>query len=151
VFSTIICATDGPPHADRALAYAKWLASEEDARLVVVHAYRTVMAYGGHETERPQLERVLRELVFEMRADGVDAVLEVVPVGTSVARTIAHVAKEVAADLIIVATHGHSPIAGMLLGSVSQLLLRVAPCPVLAVPEAARAPTATDGVGVGTV
>ena len=40
------------------------------------------------------------------------------------------------ADLIIVGTRGHSQLAELMLGGVTQQLLRVAPCPVLAVPPA---------------
>ena len=34
----------------------------------------------------------------------------------------------------MVGTRGHTPLGGMLLGSVTQRLLHIAPCPVLAVP-----------------
>lgn len=47
---------------------------------------------------------------------------------------IADVARETGADLIVVGSHGHSAVAGLLLGSVTQKLLHVAPCPVLAIP-----------------
>jgi len=49
-----------------------------------------------------------------------------------------------APDLVVVGTRGHGRVAGMLLGSVTQSLLQVAPCPVVAVPPhvTAAAPAA---------
>jgi nucleotide-binding universal stress UspA family protein len=49
---------------------------------------------------------------------------------------IVDVAREVDADLIIVGTRGHTPMVELLLGSVTQRLLHIATCPVLAVPPA---------------
>jgi nucleotide-binding universal stress UspA family protein len=37
-------------------------------------------------------------------------------------------------DAIVVGTRGHTPIAGLLVGSVTQRLLHIAPCPLIAVP-----------------
>jgi nucleotide-binding universal stress UspA family protein len=50
------------------------------------------------------------------------------------ANDIAGVASEVDAELIVVGTRGLGLIAGILLGNVTQRLLQIAPCPVLAVP-----------------
>ena len=81
-----------------------------------------------------------------MKESGVDATLRVVH-GTNIdpADLIAGVAKDVDADVIVVGTRGHGRVAGMLLGSVTQRLLHVAPCPVLAVPAKVAA-----AVAVGT-
>ena len=43
-------------------------------------------------------------------------------------------ATEADADLIVAGTRGHSPVAGLLLGSVTQRLLHIARRPVLTVP-----------------
>ena len=50
------------------------------------------------------------------------------------AHYIANVARDAGAELIIVGTRGTGLIAGLLLGSVTQRLLQIAPCPVLSVP-----------------
>jgi nucleotide-binding universal stress UspA family protein len=47
-------------------------------------------------------------------------------------------ARESDADLIIVATHGHTGLAHVLLGSVAERVVRHAPCPVLVVRERER-------------
>jgi nucleotide-binding universal stress UspA family protein len=50
------------------------------------------------------------------------------------AHAIAEAAEKDGADLIVVGTRGHSALGGLLRGSVTQRLLHLAPCPVLAVP-----------------
>ena len=50
------------------------------------------------------------------------------------AHVIEDIATEADADLIVAGTRGHSPVAGLLLGSVTQRLLHIARRPVLAVP-----------------
>jgi nucleotide-binding universal stress UspA family protein len=49
---------------------------------------------------------------------------------------LADTARDAGADVIVAGTRGHAPVAGLLLGSVTQRLLHIAPCPVLAVPAA---------------
>lgn len=49
---------------------------------------------------------------------------------------IAEVAKKSAADLIIIATHGHTGLYHLFLGSVAERVVRIAQCPVLTVRSA---------------
>lgn len=55
------------------------------------------------------------------------------------ARTIAQTAKERAVDLVVMGTHGRSAIAGMLIGSVAEKVVRLTECFVMTVrPKAFR-------------
>jgi universal stress protein A len=49
------------------------------------------------------------------------------------AETIVHVAHERSADLIVMGTHGRTGLSHVLLGSVAEKVVRLAPCPVLTV------------------
>lgn len=54
------------------------------------------------------------------------------------AQVIAETAQKPKADLIIMATHGRTGLAHVLLGSVTERVLRIAPCPVLVVRKLRR-------------
>lgn len=49
------------------------------------------------------------------------------------AKTIAEYAKERGADMIVMGTHGRTGVAHLLIGSVAEQLVRIAPCPVMTV------------------
>ena len=137
MFDTIVWATDGSQTADRALEVAKTLAHDHGASLVVVHvaqhyASKTGLAvYPDEDVVKAKLD----ETVQQLSDDGFRPTLRVVDhVGPQPAHEIADIAREVGADLVVMGTRGHGPIAGLLLGSVVMRLLHVAPCPVVAVP-----------------
>jgi nucleotide-binding universal stress UspA family protein len=139
MFKTILWATDGSDNADRALLYAKELASADGASLVVAHCVETFVGTRvaglpvsvDEEEAKAKVERQTREL----RDEGVDARSQIVPVGAPhAAHSIADIARDVGADVIVVGTRGNTPLGGLLVGSVTQRLLHLAPCAVLAVP-----------------
>jgi len=139
MFKSIVWATDGSEAADRALPLAKELATGEGKTLVVVHVKEVFT--GGRSVRYPihadedELERKIQAQVEELAKAGVDATMRVVSGGGGhSAHLIADTAAEVKGDVIVVGTRGHAPVPGLLLGSVTQRLLHVAPCPVLAVP-----------------
>jgi nucleotide-binding universal stress UspA family protein len=139
MFETIVWATDGSTAADRALPYAKELVAREGANLVVVHVKELMIGRaGGYPVfaDEEELEARVREQFEELRGEGLDVTLEIPTAPSShAAHLIAEVAADVGADAIVVGTRGHGPFAGLLLGSVTQRLLHIAPCPVLAVPD----------------
>jgi nucleotide-binding universal stress UspA family protein len=140
MFKLILWATDGSQHADRALELAKSLASQYGASLLVFHSVEFLTGPGarGAFPEAPdedERQAKIAQQVKELSEQGLKADLKVVHGGVSgAAHTIAEEAKEAGADLIVVGTRGHTALAGLLLGSVTQRLLHIAPCPVLAVP-----------------
>ena len=144
MFKRIIWATDGSEAADRALPTALALAAETDAKLFVVHADERLGGRAGNVpalADEEEVEGLLASKVKEFVESGVDASLRVVHgVGRDPADLIADVARDTEADVIVVGTRGHGRVAGMLLGSVTQRLLHVAPCPVLAVPSKVAVP-----------
>jgi nucleotide-binding universal stress UspA family protein len=93
----------------------------------------------------------VRAQVKELTDAGFDVHLHVqTTVGGGPAHVIADVAQNVGADIILIGTRGHAPVAGLLLGSVTQRLLHIAPCPVLAVPPHDVRASASAGEAVAT-
>ncbi len=144
MFETIMWATDGSEAADRALPYAKALAEGEDKSLVVAHCKELLIGgrAGGYPVfaDEDELLAKIRGQVAEAKDEGLQVTLKIVATGsTSAAHVLADVAREFDADVIVVGTRGHAPVAGLLLGSVTQRLLHIASCPVLAVPTGKQA------------
>jgi nucleotide-binding universal stress UspA family protein len=142
MFKTIIWATDGSDAADRALPHATSLAQESGGKLVVVHCDERLV--GPRAAGLPVLpdeddiKAKIEQQVSDLAKTGLSVSLkEISGLAGHTAHLIADVARDVGADLIVVGTRGHSAIAGLLLGSVTQRLLHISPAPVLAVPPAA--------------
>jgi universal stress protein A len=141
--------TDFSPTSDIAFSYALDLASREGSALHLVHVVDDAMfaaAYpDGFYTELPgvrtqvigEARARLAELEARCRIAAVPVTSEVV-VGRP-APGIAEEAKARGTDLIVMGTHGRSGFAHLMLGSVAERVLRMAPCPVLTVRDTSRA------------
>jgi nucleotide-binding universal stress UspA family protein len=142
MFKTIVWATDGSESADAALPYAKSLAAQNGAALVVAHAVEHIVGmraagYPVHVDEE-QIRAKIERQTAELKEAGIDVSSKAVGgASPGAAHMIADIAREVGADVIVVGTRGHTALAGLLVGSVTQRLLHLAPCPVLAVPAPA--------------
>jgi nucleotide-binding universal stress UspA family protein len=140
VFKVIVLGLDGSDISDRAIPVAQELAQKDGGRIEVVHVRELMAGKGGGYPVAPnedELEAKVRRQVEELNGAGTKAALHLVTTVThGPAHAIADVAEQVDADLIAVGTRGHAPVAGLLLGSVTQRLLHISPCPILAVPPA---------------
>jgi nucleotide-binding universal stress UspA family protein len=144
MFKCIIWATDGSEAADTALPYVRSLALEHNAELILGHCDELLVARSAGKDEfidgeyvRDKIERQAQAL----RDDGINAHAKFLGgIGCDAAKQIAETAEEWSADLIVVATRGRTALEGLLLGSVTQRLAHIAPCPVFVVPIGARGP-----------
>ena len=139
---TVVLGLDGSPDSARAVPYATELAGQ-DGRIVAVHVRELFLGRAGGQTlaaNEDEIEAEVRRTIDEIRTTGVSATLKVITTASRApAHELADIAEREDADVIVVGTRGHRQIAGLLLGSVTQRLLHVAPCPVLAVPPTAVA------------
>jgi nucleotide-binding universal stress UspA family protein len=142
-FRNIVIALDFSKTSEEALCVAREVAADHSARLHLVHVVVDVRLTPARlETPGPSFDDLQRQWVCEAearltalaQAGREDAELCKALAGAPVAGTIAEYAAANSADLIVVGTHGYGPIKRMLLGSVSDQLLRCASCPVLTVP-----------------
>ncbi|HSJ58683.1 MAG TPA: universal stress protein [Anaerolineae bacterium] len=139
MFRKILFAHDGSSAADRALLYLEHLGREAEAEIVVVHAYEVPHRYATtdvYEELRETIERAAWAIVDDAVAElhTADVLARGVVREGSAARVILEVADLENASLIVLGTRGPSSTAELLLGSVSTEVLRLARCPVMAVP-----------------
>ncbi len=138
MFKVVLVATDGSEAGDLAMAFAKDLAVDQKARLVVVHVDELMPGHGGAHHDQalePEIQTRIKDQVSTLEADGLDAKFDVYQVGPSgPAHAIADAAATETADLIVLGSVGSGPLKGLLLGSVAHRLLQIAPCPVLVIP-----------------
>lgn len=81
--------------------------------------------------------RDLQALATELGEKGCD-VEPLMVEGDKVVTKILDEARRLEADLIVVGSHGHGPVYDILVGSISEGILRKAPTPVLVVPAEAE-------------
>ncbi len=139
MFTRIVLGLDGSQQSERAFAVARDLAALTKATVTIVHVREMMLApaVGGvpRRIDESAIETRIRAQAEELKAAGAGGDLRLIASTYTggPATDIANVAREVDAELIVVGTRGQGLIAGLLLGSVTQRLLQISPCPVLAV------------------
>jgi nucleotide-binding universal stress UspA family protein len=140
VFTTIVLGHDGSEGSKLAVPVASDLAERYGARVVIVHVDERIPAKGGVHPVRADEEQVREDLDEQARqlvSQGIEAKFDVVEmVLGGPAHALEDVAEREGAELIVVGRRGHSRVAGLLLGSVTQRLLHIARRSVLAAPPA---------------
>jgi nucleotide-binding universal stress UspA family protein len=139
MFKAIVLALDGSDAAKRGIPIAVELAKEGKGKIVIAHVEERMATKGRAllDVDEDEIQAELRAMVKDLAAEGIEASLEMGDVmagGAGTAHAIADIAEKSKADLIVTGTRGHSPVAGLLVGSVTQRLLHIAKQPMLVVP-----------------
>ena len=138
----IVCGIDDSDGARKAARVADDLAQRLGARLVLVHGtpeapsviYGVPFDSDAFQREaRDDAERLLEEVA---RTCGTEEVSRRAEPGTP-AEALARILADEGADFLVVGTRGRGAMRSVLLGSVAQEVLAVAPCPVVVVPPQA--------------
>ncbi|MGD0154925.1 MAG: universal stress protein [Terracidiphilus sp.] len=135
---TIVVATDLEGQAEAALEYARKLATNYGARIVLAHGldpmeYAAVDGLPGNVVSHLTAEarKVLDRLAGDLLRAGIHSHSEVRQ-GT-VAEMLVDVARQYEAGLIVIGTRGMQGAGPVVVGAIAEQLVRLAPCPVLAV------------------
>lgn len=145
----ILCPVDFSPFSRHAVEHAAAIAKWYESEVVLLHVMPTPMQMIPPpgcgiaaavpivipEEERrlqAELDAFVKPIAPTMQAPGLR-----VEIGGPVWR-ILECAADLPADLIVMGTHGHSGFERLMLGSVTERVLRKAPCPVLTVPRAVQ-------------
>jgi len=143
MYQRIMVAVDGSDTAERGLQEAIRLAKDQKARLAIAHVIDIVVVNGEEgfsETVIDTMREYARDTLDKARKAAQDAGVEadaqspeIVTSGYRVADKIVELAREWKADLLVIGTHGRRGFSRMLLGSVAEGVVRMAPCPLLLV------------------
>ena len=135
----LLVPTDFSPYAERALDYAIALASALRARVTLLHVISALYWATGDlpgalsAAVLEELEAVarqsLKQALQRVRDAGLDG--EAMVVHGSPFECIVAAARDQGIDLIVMGSHGRTGLRHVLLGSVAERVVRLAPCPVL--------------------
>jgi nucleotide-binding universal stress UspA family protein len=139
----VLVATDFSEPSDAALMYGRELAARFGATLHVLHVtenlYASTLAesYAGMSPDlQQQIENEARQRLHKILVDSDRSGPPTIPViltSSSPAAVIVNYAQERNIDIVVMGTHGRGTFAHLLMGSVAERVVRLAPCPVLTV------------------
>jgi nucleotide-binding universal stress UspA family protein len=139
----ILCPTDFSHFSERALEQAIALAESKTSVITVLHVVPPLIPPAALPFPlSPTLDVNARQAALDavgrfsepVRAAGIRTELEVRE--GSIAGQVVKLAETLPADVVVMGTHGLSGFERLMLGSVTERVLRRAPCPVLTVPRA---------------
>jgi len=144
---TILVAVDFSDATPPALNHAVILAAQFKCRVYLVHVAPPEPEFVGYKAGpqhvRDQVAHEIHKeherlqiLEQQMREKGVDAAALLIQGPTQ--EKILQEIERLEADLVIMGSHGHGAMRHLLVGSVTEGVLRKAPCPVMVIPCQSR-------------
>jgi nucleotide-binding universal stress UspA family protein len=135
----VLVPIDFSPYAEQALDYAIALAQKLQVRVTLLHVIQPPLVAGADMGVWPSLAFIddletaitsdMESYLARVTAAGLEG--EIAVVHGAPFQEILNTAKARQVDLIIMGTHGRTGLPHVLLGSVAEKVVRLAPCPVL--------------------
>jgi nucleotide-binding universal stress UspA family protein len=141
-FTRIMCPVDFSPGSQEAMRTAVRIANEHDAALVLVHSwYIPPVAFAGDyvyaadivQTMSEDAQHALDNALGEARKLGARRVTSRMLNGLPWQQIVEAAQGDPDLDLIVIGTQGRTGLSRVVMGSVAELVVRRAPCPVLTV------------------
>ena len=140
----ILCPTDFSQHSRYVLRRAAAMARTSGAEMILFHVLPQTTPGGLNENSyiladwrrfmKVEEERARAALEREARLKLLEGVKVKTVLGAgSPYREIVRIASRMHVDLIVISTHGTTGLLHLMLGSVAERVVRLAPCPVLVV------------------
>lgn len=142
VYNKILVPVDFSDYSKKAISYAKEIAKAYDSQLQLLHIIEETkhpaFSLSGKSSIFdlvPGIEADSKKRIEEMLIDapGPNAESTIYIYGGHAANDIINFASANTSDLIVIATHGLTGIEHLLLGSVTEKVVRMAPCPVVTI------------------
>jgi len=137
-YRIILCPVDFDDNSMAALAHARRLAIDMGATIHLLHVLPILpmladhgVAVGVDEAAEQQAQRQLKDLVRRRLTRTPAEIHTRIAFVSEVPKNILAFARELAADLIVMATHGRGALGHLIFGSVTEAVVRNAVCPVL--------------------
>lgn len=137
----ILCAVDFSDTGNKVAEYAKTLAKNSDAKLLIIYAAPSLSQYVGFHVPPNSIENFVGEIVagaektmetyLEENFSDMDVDGRVVT--GYAAEEILKAVEEEGVDLVVMGTHGRTGIDRILFGSVAEKVVKSSPKPVLTV------------------
>jgi nucleotide-binding universal stress UspA family protein len=135
---TIVVATDLHGQSEAALEYARKLAAGYGARIVLAHGldpvdYASVDAVPSRVMKglNQEARAALDQLAGDLLREGIPSHSEIRQ--GAVAQMLVDVARQYEAGLIVIGTKGMQGAGAVIVGAIAEQLVRLSPCPVMAV------------------
>ena len=139
----VLVPIDLSAHARQALAHARELIEDSEAEIHLVHVAQPFPNYGvvdvppGTEEvtkqEREAIESAMREIAAEVLGAASAVEIHVESAIGNPAVSVLDIAERLDIDLIVLGSHGRSGVRRFWLGSVTEKVVQLAPCPVFTV------------------
>ncbi|HVA83861.1 MAG TPA: universal stress protein [Candidatus Binataceae bacterium] len=153
-YKIILCPVDFDDNSMAALTHARRLAIDMGATIHLVHVLPILPTYADQglaisvdQAAEQEAQRRLKDLAHRRLSRTPAEIHTRIAFVSEVPKTILAFARELAADLIVMATHARGIIGHLFFGSVTEAVVRNAVCPVLTLrfaPEPEPQPQAAE-------